>query len=428
MPLPSRPPLPCRPRGVTLVEALVALLVMSFGMLALAGLTRHLHLAAEQAQQRSEALRIARAELAQLRSAAALGETPVPRDAVSVTPAHAHTHYTVAHSITPLPTAGAGLAVQVTVTWADRAGAPQRLLLDTLLTPVDPVFRAAVALGPPRGAVTSPAGRSPLLPDDATLLDPQRSAYRPSLTHSTVWVFNHRSGIVESLCTLPPGTAVSALVTREAAACQHIVGHRISGSVRFSLARPAPPQNPEAPALPVGLDFVGGSYEWPQLDRDGSPLRDREGALLTDRFIATPPVPASSATGSQPRFECFTDAPERPSGAQTVVRYECIVYQASGPLSWSGKLVLTGLRLGTSAADQRVCRYSADYNGSGDPYTADRQALDNTEHPEVYGRVAGSLIGQNFLVVRGDVDCPRAPAVDLGAGIYADYTTLPLQP
>lgn len=259
------------------------------------------------------------------------------------------------------------------------------------------------------------------------MLDPQRSAYRPSRTRSTVWVFNHRSGLIEGLCSLPPGTAMSALVTRQAA-CQQIVGHRISGSVRFSLSRPADPQAPEAPALPVGLDFVGGSYEWPQLDRDGIPLRDRNGALLTDRFIATPPVPASSASGSQPRFECFTDAPERPSSAQNAVRYECIVYQASAPLSWSGKLVLTGLRLGTSAADHRVCRYSADYNGSGDLFTPDRQALDNTEHPEVYGRVAGSLVGQNFLVVRGDAECPRAPAVDLGAGIYADYSTLPLQP
>lgn len=97
-------------------------------------------------------------------------------------------------------------------------------------------------------------------------------------------------------------------------------------------------------------------------------------------------------------------------------------------MSWSGKVVLTGFSTGTSSTDYRVCRYSADYNGSGDMYTADKKSLDNSEHPEVYGRVNGPLIGQNFLVIRGDRTCPTAPAVDLANGIFADYSTVQLQP
>jgi hypothetical protein len=90
--------------------------------------------------------------------------------------------------------------------------------------------------------------------------------------------------------------------------------------------------------------------------------------------------------------------------------------------------VLTGFATGTTAAERRVCRYSADYNGSGDMYTGDKKALDNTEHPAVYGRVNRSLSRQNFLVVRGDQNCPTAPTIDPSAGVFADYSTLQLQP
>jgi hypothetical protein len=95
---------------------------------------------------------------------------------------------------------------------------------------------------------------------------------------------------------------------------------------------------------------------------------------------------------------------------------------------WSGKVVLTGFSTGTNASDYRVCRYSADYNGSGDMYTVDKRRLDNAEHPEVYGRVTQSLSSQNFLVIRGDRTCPTAPAVSPSLGVFADYSTVQLQP
>ena len=44
-------------RGISLVEALVAMLVMSFGMLAIVGLQATLRLNADVAKQRAEAVR-----------------------------------------------------------------------------------------------------------------------------------------------------------------------------------------------------------------------------------------------------------------------------------------------------------------------------------------------------------------------------------
>lgn len=51
-------------RGVSLVEALVALLVMSFGMVALVGILSNLRRSEDLARQRGEAQRIAQAEIA----------------------------------------------------------------------------------------------------------------------------------------------------------------------------------------------------------------------------------------------------------------------------------------------------------------------------------------------------------------------------
>ena len=76
--------------------------------------------------------------------------------------------------------------------------------------------------------------------------------------------------------------------------------------------------------------------------------------------------------------------------------------------------------MGTTAAENRVCRYSADYNGDG--------KITNEEHPGTYASVAGSLARQNFLVVRGDLACPTAPAVNLATGVFVNYSTAQLQP
>ena len=55
-------------RGFTLVEALVALLVLSFGMLAIAGFQATLSRSSDLAKQRTEALRLAQQKMESLRA------------------------------------------------------------------------------------------------------------------------------------------------------------------------------------------------------------------------------------------------------------------------------------------------------------------------------------------------------------------------
>jgi K+-sensing histidine kinase KdpD len=59
-------------RGASLVEALVALLVMAFGMMGVAGIQGRLRYSGDAAKQRAEATRIATAEMERLRGFASL--------------------------------------------------------------------------------------------------------------------------------------------------------------------------------------------------------------------------------------------------------------------------------------------------------------------------------------------------------------------
>lgn len=63
-------------RGVSLVEALVAMAVMSIGMLALVGVQSTLRMNGDLARQRTEATRIASEEIERVRSFTSLAAVP----------------------------------------------------------------------------------------------------------------------------------------------------------------------------------------------------------------------------------------------------------------------------------------------------------------------------------------------------------------
>lgn len=434
-----------RQRGVTLIEALVALLVMSFGMLALVGLMSNLRRGADLAKQRSEAMRLARADLALMRGYSGLDRQPgdpatnqyysdiASGTQPSLMPTDSNTSYTLQRFVSNVQGAPAK-QVRVLVTWKDRADEDQAVTLDTIIARVDPVFSAVVGLNARNGAVIQPSGRHPAIPDAAKKLDKDISAFRPSSLGSTIWVFNNFTGVITGICSIPAGTPVSALTTADVDACKNnTIGYLLAGTVHFSNVNPPNPKTPEANAIPLDVDIVDGTYQLPKLDVHGDLVRDSQGNITLDTYAA-----------KAPNHDCFDQAPGSANAtpAQQFVDYYCIVYPDPAPAgstvrTWSGKAVLTGFTTGLTAAEYRVCRYSADYNGSDAGLPAglraisllpSLKALDNSEHPPVYGAVTGSLARQNFLVIRGDLSCPTAPAVDPDHGVYADYSTLQSQP
>ncbi|WP_235539275.1 prepilin-type N-terminal cleavage/methylation domain-containing protein [Pelomonas sp. Root662] len=424
-----------RQRGVTLIEALVALMVMSFGMVALVTLMGNLRRSGDVAKQRSEAMRLAQADLAQVRSFYTLTkpnpantaefdyENDIGSDAWSETVPDSNTTFAISRNVSQL-TAGREISaksVQVTVTWKDRAAkstdGSQSLELSTLVARVEPAFSGALSIAPPPGGIRQPQDRHAAIPSGAADLGNKTSAFRPSGLANNVWVFSNVTGFVTQLCSIAPATALT-LSNVAAAGCTNALGFLVSGTINFSSTNPANPAAPEATALPLDLTITGGTYTVPQLS-NGQFVRDANGNVVMDPVTVVAPT----------SYQCFDDAPGTSPATQPFVNYSCVVFPAAATVpTWSGSLQITGLSIGTTASDYRVCRYSADYNGNGSLFVNDRLVWDNFEHPATYAQVTGSLPRQNFLVVKGDVSCPTAPAVNLSTGVFADYSTVQLQP
>lgn len=413
-----------RQRGVTLIEALVALMVMSFGMVALVGLMANLRHSSDIAKQRGEAMRIAQADLATLRSFSVIdkNEAGVPVGALDyehnvssldaretpTTPDNSNTAFTIYRSVTPLiknATEPQARTVSVSVSWKDRSGAGETLTLDSVISRSDPAFAGATSLVPPTNAIRTTDGRNPVIPAAAKDLGNRLSAFRPDANSSTVWVFNNRTGVIVGKCEIPVATAVSSLTPSDVDSCSNnTIGYLVSGTVRFSSASPANPSAPDAMAQPLSVYL--------NLTPSQFTVKDSKNLDVLAPGGAYPLTPS---------YQCFSDAPTSPSLTQAFVNYSCIVYpNTQSPRNWWGQVLLSGLNVGTSASQFKVCRYSADYNGN--------TKVDNEEHPASYSGVSYSLARQNFLVVRGDVTCPTAPAVNPGSGIFVDYSTAQLQP
>ena len=418
-------------RGVTLIEALVALLVMSFGMVAMVGLQGNLRRSGDLAKQRSEAMRIAQAEMATVRAFSVLAK---PADAASnvrdydtdisslasrtAAPDNTNTTFSVTRTVTPLVMDSAeprAKTVSVAVSWNDRTGTAQTLFLDTIVSRTDPVYGVALGVTPPMSGVRQPDKRNPVIPPSATDLGNGSSVFRPDSGRVRVWVFNNVSGVITGRCEIPVGTALTSLTPSNIDSCDNsTIGYLASGVIRFSQLDAPDPSAPEGDAMPVPLSAM--------LSLTPSQFKNEAETAL---------APGGNDYPS-PNHECYSDAPATSSNRQKMVNYYCIVYPNS-QRNWWGQIQLTGLRIGTGSGEFKVCRYSGDYNGNGYTYRAITTRpgflVDNEEHPATYLGVTYSLTRQNFLVMPGRATalCPLLPA-DVDAGRFVDYSTYQIQP
>jgi Tfp pilus assembly protein PilV len=146
----SRP----RQRGLALLEALLAFLVLSLGMLALSRLQADLRASADAARERSEAVRLAQLHVENLRAFADSAEWDAMIDMTAdVTPADSTIRYTLERAVQTL-SSPALKAVQVTLRWSDRRGAAQHWRLATMVAGHDPALAGALTL--PRPPLTPP--------------------------------------------------------------------------------------------------------------------------------------------------------------------------------------------------------------------------------------------------------------------------------
>ena len=413
-----------RQRGASLIEALVAFLVLSLGMLAMARVQSGLRQNADVARERSQAVRLAQQDLEALRGFAAMNAASgVPAYAaianatLDVTPAASPTRYGLTRTVQTSDDP-AFKTVGVSVGWTDRAGAPQQAQLSTAIAGHDPVYSGALALPRHGSPVRNVLGRHLSIPVAAKDLGDGTSVVKLSTASTVAYVINNTTGQVSSRCGgVAAGSRSQDLGAAELRACSPMSGLLLGGQVRFSLATPpsATAANDSPLPLTVALSLA---------DRNAAPPQCESEAVKTVAYpyrggVRHDSVPLA-ATPAFLNLAAWAETGERH------VAYLCVVQPTGSPPSWSGRssVVAAGWVIGAGANEYKVCRYSADHDLNG-------RIDSNAEHPLDYARVTAALLQQNFLVIRGGEACPGGAAVEVdgrGAENHANAATVQHQP
>ena len=441
-----------RRRGVALLEALVALLIMSLGMVAMVGIQSTIRRGSDVAKQRGEALRLAQTELETLRAYSVLApDANAPagtRDFASIQTALPQTDlgtpdsnasYTLTRTVSnwggtpgnPLLQALPNLqAVQIDVNWLERSAANQNIRLNSFIAGASPALAASLRIPGHPGGTRNPRDRHASIPLSAKDLGNKTSGFVPSPNQTVAWVFNNLTGVITGKCLVPMGTINAELTQADLQTCTTVHGLLLSGFVWFSTAAAPDPNRPEGTARPIEFK------------------------------MATIMVGPEDAPVQTPSYECYSDAPSSTPSAMRYVSYYCAVYPAfSDKPVWSSGVPYVpchrdqprmrytvcgamhadtsvqashtaGLRVIVRRADLtnsspdpawHVCRYSADYSRDG--------KLSNEEHPLAYVNVNKPLTGQNFLIIPSTLAfCPTGAAINPDLGVFRNMSTVMHQP
>lgn len=392
-----------RPRGISLIEALVAIAVMAFGMLGLAGLQASLRNNADQARQRSEAVRLAQASIELQRSFSVLDVTVNRRAfdqivnvaAADVTPAGANTQFTRQVTVTDFPAPANVLSVAqhkrvlTEVTWSDRAGAAQTARLASIISATAPEAAAALSASADGSPVQQMGNRNQVIPVSAVDQNDGTSKFAPPGGGALRWVFNNATGIITQICA--------------GAVCVDVNARLLSGYVNFATGVAAAPTGADA-EIPPSPALVNGV-----------------GASVTVRVSLTP-----AALGT---VNCFQGV------EANYVAYYCAIPLIAPATSWSGRANVrlpTGLDIADSIDDDhddryRVCRYTTSAARVLPHLTV--PTIRNEDHPLDYAAVQGALTNQNFLIIRaGDDHDPFACPADDATTPYINGSTWHHQP
>jgi len=368
---------------------LIGLLVLSLGLLGMTHMQSTLRSHADLSRQRIEAVRLAQHEIERLRgfaSSTAYADIAGLQATNTLRP----TAFTLRSSVDDGRT-GTIKTATVDLQWTDRSGTSQAVALAPAWQARCRSIPASWACQPRTRQCPNPlAVRCAFRSTRET--SPMAAACCGRAARSGVaLVFNQGTGRLSSLCTgLAAAPARADLLASDLQQCEAVTGSVVTGYIRFSLA--ALPNAARANDAPLQLNLAL------VLDRRADTGCDSE-AMKTVSFnrngqTHTETVPAS-ATPASLGATPWTEHGER------FVAYACWVVTPSAGTGWSGHLAVTpdGWLLGTTPGAYKVCRYSSDTDGSG--------AIDrNEEHPARYTDVHDALAQQNYLIVRGDADCP----------------------
>lgn len=365
--------------GVSVLESLIALVVMSFGMLALASMQLSLSRSADVAKQRSEAIRIAEARIEQARSftqiassGTALDWTNLAADVANPTSVNSNTNATYNVTVSMGGTAAdAARSINVQVSWNDRAGEAQSVALSSVISQTDP--RDPGVIGNPlplNRPLRRPKNRNINIPIPAVYLGTGTSATQFDANY--VAIFSNLTANVVQICNPNVANATAEQINAAIAsgtACQSFNGYIVAGYIgRSSTSVP----------WPTGINHSG-------ITRNTAP------------------------TGTNSGIRClFGDATNQNTGAVITVdngyKYYLCVVPLNTPFTWGGTVRLGGM---TTTSTYIVCRYE---------YTQTTVTA-NERNVQPYVDVDRSIDEQNYLIHStgdsnpSDASCPSAMTV-----------------
>lgn len=338
-------------RGFTLVEVLVALIVLAFGMMAIAGFQLSLSSNSDLAKQRTEATRLAQEKIEQMRSfeqiesatgkfayADLTGGSDTPSTTSNAT-------YTRTWTLSGTP-ADLWRHARVSVAWTDRANEVNTVVVDSVIARANPADVGALGV-PPAGGYRPrrPLGRHIDIPLPAISIGGGRS----TLGFGGQWlVFSDATGEVTALCATQPTFGQT-----DFSGCTSLTGYLLAGFINDGNIN--------------GAD----NFAW---------------AITGATFTATDHMAAPPSCSVGPAVD-----PNNSNPLPDFLAYLCLVQpsdhdgNAATPRVWTGKPLLQPAPTGS----QIVCRYN-----------------DNaTDAFGVYQLASSSLDNQNYLVL-GSGSCP----------------------
>lgn len=380
--------------GVSLIEALVAMAVMAFGMLGVVGMQSTLRFNADVSRQRAEAVRIAQQEMETLR--AYDGFTAVPSDGilqfeeiVSAGPteltdlageAGANTTFTLETDVAASPADSPPRRdVVVTVSWVDRRGAAQQVRLSSQISYYPPELTAMPAKRGDRGPLARPGGRNTAIPRDATPHGTGTSAFTPpGAPAGTLWIFNNNTGLIVQTC-LPAGT------------CAVADAILLSGNVAFALptGRFPLPEDAAEPLDAIPTGFAGAKLQAVRVS--GAGVR----GTVTGCFMG----PSLAAPTTRLSYYCAITRPFRGSLQLTDVP---LLVADPHPAFPTAPGATEPAPTDATVSKYRLCRYtSAPGNPTnlGSGTSAIPAETHNSRHPWHYINADRSYTDRNFLVI-----------------------------
>jgi Tfp pilus assembly protein PilV len=346
---------PRKPRGAgfALIEAMVAGLVMAFGMLALVSMQINLSRNGDVAKSRTEAMRLAQEKMEELRSFTVITPTP-PTDPWSTTKAWdnmAANNDTVTTNNTYARTwtLGSGnvtsvdvmKTADVTVHWTDRAGEDQYVKISSVISKTDPTDVGFLGFPLPQNTnLKRPKNRNVNIPIPAVDLGGGNSGYQ--ISPNLAVVFSNDSGLIIKQCTSQTAFTISA--STDLSGCTTSTALMLAGYINSSVGWPAG----------LGINY--------------SAVTSADSANINCKF---------------------GDATDQTTGA-TISGYKyylCVIPISSAttpPSAWGGTIRLGGL----ASSNLIVCRYQY----------IDSNSTANARNVQPYDNVTESMDSQNYML------------------------------